>query len=221
VVTVFVDTSAVIAHLDAEDRRHAEASATLDWLRGAATLVTTNYVEVECLAVCRRRLGREAAIVLVDELMPVLEVIWVTPQIHAVAIAAYRSGRNATSLVDEVSFAVMRSRGISEAFAYDGDFDREGFKRAAHPNTQDRVHEEPAPYGDDLASDLVSVTEIAARAGRPINTIQSWRRRHADFPAPMAQLGAGPIWSWPQIEGWLAARARTSRASGRVVAGGR
>ena len=220
-MTIFVDTSAVIAYLDAEDRRHAEANATFDWLRRADSLVTTNYVEVECLAVCQRRLGREAAGALIDELLPVLEMIWVTPQIHAVAVAAYRSGRNAASLVDEVSFAVMRSRGISEAFAYDDDFDRAGFRRAAQPNAQDRVHEEPAPYGDDLASDLVSVTEIAARAGRPINTIQSWRRRHADFPAPMAQLGAGPIWSWPQIEGWLAARARTPRASGRAVAGSR
>ena len=214
-MTVFVDTSALIAHLDAEDHRHAEASATLGWLRRTADLVTTNYVEVECLSVCRRRLGREAAVALIDELLPVLKVIWVSPQIHAVAVAAYRSGPNAASLVDEVSFAVMRSGGISEAFAYDDDFDREGFRCAAPPTGQDRIHEESAPYGVDLASDLVSVTEIAARAGRPINTVQSWRRRHADFPAPVTQLAAGPIWNWSSVEAWVAAREKHSPRDGR------
>ena len=210
-MTVFVDTSALIAHLDAEDHRHSEASATLDWLRRTADLVTTNYVEVECLAVCRRRLGREAVAAVIDELLPVLNVIWVSPQIHAAAVATYRSGRRAASLVDEVSFGVMRSAGIREAFAYDDDFDREGFRRAAPPTGQDRVHEEHVSYGIDLASDLVSVAEIAARAGRPINTVQSWRRRHADFPAPVTQLAAGPIWSWPEIADWIAARPRSVR----------
>ena len=214
-VTVFVDTSALVALIDAEDRWHAEASATLDWLRRSTDLVTTNYVQVECLAVARRRLGREAAILLLDAFFPVLSVIWVSPQMHAVAVASYRSGRTTASLVDEVSFAVMHSEGVSEAFAYDADFDREGFKRAVPPTGQDRVHEESAPYGIDMASDLVSVTEIAARAGRPINTVQSWRRRHANFPAPVTQLAAGPIWNWSAIEAWVAAREKRSTGGGR------
>ena len=212
---VYVDTSALIAHLDATDHRHLEATATLDWLSTAADLVTSNYVEVEALAVCERRLGRAAAAALLDELFPVLDVVWVSPEIHALAVAAYRSGRGRASLVDEVSFALMRSGGISEAFAYDDDFDRAGFKRAVPPTGQDRVHEEPAPYGVELASDLVSVAEIAARAGRPVNTVQSWRRRHADFPAPVTQLAAGPIWSWSTIEAWVAAREKRSPGDGR------
>ena len=208
---VFVDTSALIALLDAEDRWHAEASATFDGLRRSTELVTTNYVLVECLAVARRRLGREAATSLLDALFPVLNVIWVTPPMHAPAVAAYRSGRGPASVVDEVSLGVMRSAGILEAFAYDDDFQREGFRRAAPSATQDRVHEKAATYGVDLASELVSVTEIAARAGRPINTIQSWRRRHTDFPPPVAQLAAGPIWNWPRVAEWIAARTRSAR----------
>ena len=205
-MTVFVDTSALMALLDAEDRWHPEASATLDWLRRSTDLVTTNYVQIETLAVVRRRLGREAATLLLDAFFPVLSVIWVSPQTHAAAVAAYRIGGGAASVVDEVSFGVMRSGGISEAFAYDDDFDRAGFKRALPGTGQDRVHEEPAPYGVELAADLVSVAEIADRAGRPVNTVQSWRRRHADFPAPVTQLAAVPIWNWSTIEAWICAR---------------
>lgn len=65
------------------------------------------------------------------------------------------------------------------------------------------------PDGSEVASlDVVSVTEIARRTGRPVNTIQSWRRRHRDFPKPIVQLAAGPIWNWPAVEAWVASRGR-------------
>lgn len=38
-----------------------------------------------------------------------------------------RSGRGDPSLVDAVSFELMRAEGIEEAFAIDPDFEREGF----------------------------------------------------------------------------------------------
>jgi predicted nucleic acid-binding protein len=38
-----------------------------------------------------------------------------------------RSASNRVSLVDHTSFIVMRSLGISRAFAFDDDFAREGF----------------------------------------------------------------------------------------------
>lgn len=215
---VYVDTSALIAHLDAADHRHLEATATLDWLRTTADLVTSNYVEVEALAVCERRLGRAAAVALLDELLPVLKVVWVSPETHAVAVAAYRSGRGRASLVDHVSFAVMRSGRIHDAFAYDDDFVNAGFALARRPTSEDRIHEERAPYGTSLGSDLVSVAEIAARAKSSINTVQSWRRRHADFPAPVTQLAAGPIWNWSTIEAWVAAREKRSPGGGRYSA---
>jgi predicted nucleic acid-binding protein len=212
-VIVFVDTSALIALLDAEDLRHVEASTTLDWLRESADLVTTNYVQVEALAVCRRRLGREAADALIDVFLPVVDVIWVGAPIHEVAVAASRSSGRSASFVDEVSFAVMRTAGIQKAFAYDDDFEREGFMRPVPPRQVDRVHEETAPYGDSTP-DLVSVAEIAAKSGRSTNTVQSWRRRHADFPTPAIELAAGPIWNWSAIEAWLAARSRQRLAQG-------
>jgi hypothetical protein len=29
-----------------------------------------------------------------------------------------------------------------------------------------------------------------------------WRRRHEDFPEPVAKLKRGPIWDWPDVERW-------------------
>lgn len=52
---------------------------------------------------------------------------------------------------------------------------------------------------------LVSIAEIAQRAGTTVNTVHSWRRRHPDtFPPTLAQLAAGPVWQWASIAEWLA-----------------
>jgi hypothetical protein len=52
--------------------------------------------------------------------------------------------------------------------------------------------------------DLVDISEIAKRAGTTPGTVQTWRHRHADFPAPLVQLRIGPVWDWPPVAAWLA-----------------
>lgn len=59
--------------------------------------------------------------------------------------------------------------------------------------------------------DLVDVSEIAKRAGTTPGTVQSWRHRHADFPAPLVQLRIGPVWEWGAVVAWL----RQERKPGR------
>jgi len=51
--------------------------------------------------------------------------------------------------------------------------------------------------------DLVGAHEIAARLGvsRP-QVVHDWRRRHPDFPAPIAQLKTALIWDWRDVEAW-------------------
>jgi predicted nucleic acid-binding protein len=207
---VFADTSALIALLDEDDGRHAEAAETFAWLARTADLVTHNYVQVEALAVALRRLGQTAAQRLVDALFPIMTTVWVDAPLHHAALAAQRASASGPSLVDHVSFLVMRQEGIEVAFAFDADFALAGFKAAAAPvdnRPARQVNETAAAYGTEAGpAQLVSVTEIAQRAGRSINTVQSWRRRHRDFPPPVARLAAGPIWDWPSIAGWIAAR---------------
>jgi len=206
---VFVDTSALLAILDTDDERHHEAAATFRSLLESEELVTHNYIHVEAIAVTRRRLGAAAAQALIDALLPAMTCEWVDEPTHRLAVEAHRADQGGPSVVDQVSFAVMRRRGIDTAFAFDADFDRLGFRRAtmgeARPPrrlTETRVSYESSP-GE---SDLVSVAEIAARSGRSSNTVQSWRRRHRDFPLPVADLAAAPVWAWRDIAGWIAAR---------------
>ncbi|MEX2546945.1 MAG: PIN domain-containing protein [Chloroflexota bacterium] len=214
---IFADTSALIALLDEDDHRHDEASATFRALVATAELVTHNYIHVEAVAVATRRLGAEAAQTLIDSLLPVMATIWIDEAVHRTALATHRAVGGTVSLVDQVSFAVMRQHGIEIAFAFDADFEVQGF-RPPHTSPEGqtwRISEVPAAYGASHqgVSDLVSVSEIATRAGRPVNTIQSWRRRHSDFPTPVAQLAAGPIWHWPLVAQWIATRPERRIAS--------
>jgi hypothetical protein len=59
------------------------------------------------------------------------------------------------------------------------------------------------------AAHLVGTAEIAARLGlaQP-ETVHAWRRRHADFPTPVARLRIGFVWYWPDVERWARANGR-------------
>ena len=56
---------------------------------------------------------------------------------------------------------------------------------------------------------LVGAAEIADRLGvqRP-QVVHSWRARHNDFPAPVAQLRTALVWYWPDVERWARATGR-------------
>ena len=127
---VFVDTSALYVLLDAGDADHRSVSEALVELRESeAVLTTTNYVIVETLAVCQRRLGMDAARMLQEELAPLFEVEWIGAEAHEEAGAAMMAAnRRDLSLVDCVSFQVMRRLGIRRAFALDEHFRERGFE---------------------------------------------------------------------------------------------
>ena len=60
------------------------------------------------------------------------------------------------------------------------------------------------------SDDLVGATEIAERLGlAQAQTVHNWRRRHDDFPKPIASLRQAMIWAWPDIEQW-------ARSTGRL-----
>jgi predicted nucleic acid-binding protein len=218
---VFVDTSALFAILDGDDREHGLATRIFEGLVDTAELVTTNYVHVEAEQLVRRRLGPQAANELSDELLPIMSTVWIDEPTHRAAVEAQRVGGGKASLVDHVSFVVMRRAGIEVAFAFDTDFEAQGFRRPPpEARRSHRLSEGQASYGMDVAPEeapspaaveLVSVAEISARSGRPTNTIQSWRRRHGDFPAPIATLAAGPVWHWPAVSRWIASRGAGQR----------
>jgi predicted nucleic acid-binding protein len=127
-VSVFVDTSAVYALIDADDGNHVAARQAFENLRDAE-LTTHAYVVVESLALVARRLGREAVRHLIDDLLPVIDVQPVDAVLHTLALAAYRESNDVrVSFVDRTSFAFMRLNAIEAAFAFDAAFARAGLR---------------------------------------------------------------------------------------------
>jgi predicted nucleic acid-binding protein len=63
-----------------------------------------------------------------DRLFPALEINWIEPALHIEATAMLRTAnRRDLSLVDCVSFSVMRQMGISDVLAFDKHFEEQGF----------------------------------------------------------------------------------------------
>jgi predicted nucleic acid-binding protein len=128
-VNLFVDTSACLALLDKADENHAGAghlwrqALEEDW-----TLVTSNYVAVEGMAVAQHRFGLDAARSLAEDLLPVVEVHWVDAALQASAMAAVLTARRRQlSLVDCTSFLIVRQLGLDAVFTFDSHFAEQGF----------------------------------------------------------------------------------------------
>ena len=127
-MTLFVDTSGILALVDRDDPAHAgvvEAFA----LGRSQPLATHAYVIVETLAVARRRYGPAVTADIVDRVIPALDVSPVDAELHAAAVAAFRDTvESSVSLVDRTSFAFMHREGIDRAIALDADFRTAGFE---------------------------------------------------------------------------------------------
>ena len=59
---------------------------------------------------------------------------------------------------------------------------------------------------------VFTAEEIARVAGVARGTISHWRRRHADFPAPVSGAGRGAVFDQAEVEAWLAGAGRCELA---------
>ena len=128
-MSIFIDTSGFIAVLDMDDANHPGAAET--WqniLTSAETLVTTNYVLVETCALVQNRLGMAAVKVFQEDIVPVLRIEWIDDTVHHAAMGIMLAAlRKKLSLVDYVSFEIMRFLGVTTAFTLDRHFKEQGF----------------------------------------------------------------------------------------------
>jgi predicted nucleic acid-binding protein len=129
-MSVFVDTSALLALLDGDDVHHDEARETWERLADADVLLTTtNYVLLETAAVVQHRLGVSAVRALFREIAPLMDLVFVDAIVHEAAVAALlAAGRRHLTLVDCSSFEVMRRGDITRACAFDRHFAEQGFE---------------------------------------------------------------------------------------------
>jgi predicted nucleic acid-binding protein len=123
---ILVDTSALLALLDADDPRQ-DSVRTAFAEHPDDDLVTHGYVVAESIAVVRRRLGIDGVIALLDDILPAVATLPVDPAAHATAQARYRASLpSGVSFVDQVSFVVIEREAIDTAIVLDPDFVRPG-----------------------------------------------------------------------------------------------
>ena len=127
---VFLDTSGILAVLNANDDYHTSAKKTWrELLSGNTHLCCNNYVLVESFILLQSRFGLEAVRLFQNDILPMLEVDWVNEQAHSQAVSALlAANRRTLSLVDCTSFETMRHLGISHVFAFDPHFQEQGFE---------------------------------------------------------------------------------------------
>ena len=129
IAPVFLDTAGLIAVWDKSDPWHPLAAPVYDALLLQKRIVVTSlYVLLECGNAAAKKPYRQAVTDLFNDLDEGGLVIVPTPKEHHEAWNAYtRSFNAAAGLVDQYSFVIMRSIGITEAFTNDRHFKSAGF----------------------------------------------------------------------------------------------
>lgn len=126
---IFVDTSFWVALRNRRDHHHQEAASLLKE-HSKEVLVTTNHVCGESWTYFRRRAGHAAAVDFIESVTSSkrIDLSRVTSDQEKDAIHWLRQhDEREYSFVDATSFAYMRSRKITTALAFDGDFSAAGF----------------------------------------------------------------------------------------------
>jgi len=136
-MSVFVDTSAFLAVLDADDAEHEQGKTTWEHIiTGEEVIFCSNYVLVETFALVQHRFGIEAVRAFQEDICPILDIEWVDESEHRAGVAAVlAASRRRLSLVDCVSFEVMRRLGIPRVFCFDPHFEEQGFECIPPRNT--------------------------------------------------------------------------------------
>lgn len=136
-MTVFLDTSTFMAILNKDDANHQSAKKFWgELIYSDNILITNNYVLVESFSLIQRRLGLESVRVFQEDILPLINIEWIDKAVHEAGISALlTASRKKLSLVDCVSFEVMRNLGIKKIFAFDPHFEEQGFIAISSPET--------------------------------------------------------------------------------------
>jgi len=125
---IFLDTSAIYAMADKADPNHVTACSKFDLaLKSKEPFLLHNYILTESAALLQARLGLQSAILFLND-AKAFKVEWVDSELHHEALKELeRIGRRGISFIDCTSFIVMRRKSIHTAFAFDPDFQYQGF----------------------------------------------------------------------------------------------
>ena len=128
-MSVCADTSALYPLLVKTETAHESVRAAFARLLDTAQPIwMTSFVVVETMALLQHRIGLNAARDFDEEILPSLRVHWVDDDLYRRgAERLWKEDRRQLSLVDCVSFELMKLKGLTIAFAIDPRFQEAGF----------------------------------------------------------------------------------------------
>lgn len=130
--SLFIDTSALYALEDADDRHHEEARTIQARCRQERVdFLTTHHVLDESITLIGAKLAPAQAVRFARRLLSshVVRIVRTDDEIERAALNLYERYQDSRlSFTDCLSFSVMHSLGITTAFAFDRHFVRAGFQ---------------------------------------------------------------------------------------------
>lgn len=128
--SIFLDTVGLLAIWDNTDQWHRAAMAAYSPLRkGPIEVVTTTFVLAECANAAARRPYRLAPDQMRERMARSGRLVFPTDDDWTTAWTAYRRGdAGSAGIVDQISFAVMKRLGITQAFTNDNHYRAAGLE---------------------------------------------------------------------------------------------
>jgi predicted nucleic acid-binding protein len=126
---ILIDTAYILALSNRRDQYHEQASKLVSKYKNYR-MVVTDAVLLEVGNTLARG-HRQAAAAAIEQLISSddVEVVHLTPDLFQRAFAMYKAFQDKTwSLVDCISFVVMRDAGIKDALTSDRHFEQAGFQ---------------------------------------------------------------------------------------------
>jgi predicted nucleic acid-binding protein len=128
-MSIYIDTSAFYAIVDATDENHQRAvSCWRNILQQGESLITSSYVVTEMVALLHNRFGADVVRRFVEDDLPVVDICWADSSLHNSAIDAMLTfkGKRGPSLTDCAGLEIMRRLDVGQVFAYDRHFESHG-----------------------------------------------------------------------------------------------
>jgi predicted nucleic acid-binding protein len=131
---IFVDTSAWYALEVEDDENHPPALIMRERLRRGrfGALLTSDYVLDEVVTLLRTRESVEASFRFAENVLRsrAVSVVWIDRPIFDAALKLLKDRPDKRwSFTDCTSFVIMSQLGVSEAFAFDRNFEQAGFTK--------------------------------------------------------------------------------------------
>ncbi len=121
-MTIFADTSALVALFRIDDPNHQKAKVIAKNLKDINSVIS-NYVFLETVTILSQRVGKEKTIQAAAVIRKNFEEVRIDPEIDNLAWEIFKKQASKNvSFVDCTTFALYKNGAFDKAFTFDSDF---------------------------------------------------------------------------------------------------